>query len=246
MGEHVFPSTREGKASAFSIAVPHVDANSTRLGLSALRVTALKNLYGDATTVDTYVYYFTLWKSPATRTPVITLKLDHSEAAMMKMLSGIYNDIPASIWTDDDRKVLNRKTGMRKDPTKPTNPISEKCSALTKTLGGGAVKIKCRSNEDSNRGSKPIGCDAVEIAYRKYPPVIEKNADGSELAGKTRVQLKSPDDGTTKVIFTKATFVLKFSMEDTGNNLQFYVRWINTKHPELNGLWSGPYSEMIS
>ncbi len=246
MNSQVFPTTIEGKATAFSIAVPHVEANSTRFGLSAPRVAALKDLYGDATTDDTYVFYFTLWKSPATRTPVVIAKLEHNEAKMIKMLSDIYNDIPASIWTDDDRKVLNRKTGMRKDPTKPTKPISEKCWASGTILGGGGVKIKCRSIQDSSRSSKPTGCDAVEVAYRKFPPVFEKNADGSITVSKVRVQLKSPDDGTTKAIFTKATFMLNFSVEDIGENLQFYVRWINTKHPELNGLWNGPNSVMLS
>jgi hypothetical protein len=246
MNDTVFPTTKEALSVYFSVAVPYVGTNSARFGISDERKDALIAYYGTPSTADTYLYFLAKWADSSTRTRIVITKLEDSEEKMKKMLTEIYNDIPATTWTADDRDILNRKTGLPKTHTIPITPIAEKCIAGLTAKGSGVIGVKCRSNEDDKRASKPEGADAVEAAYRNDPPLITEDENGNKIVSKDKVQLKSPDDGTTKVIVTKASFDLQFPIEDAGNNIQFYFRFINTKHPNLNGLWSGPYSISLS
>ena len=41
-----------------------------------------------------------------------------------------------------------------------------------------------------------------------------------------------------KEIFTKSVFTFHMGVENVGKKMVAYLRWYNTKHPELAGPWS--------
>jgi hypothetical protein len=148
--------------------------------------------------------------------------------------------------TNFDRNILNIARPVISH-VKPSAPIVARCFVDVVMLGQGEVKFACRATADSARSSKAEGSDAVEIAWCSLPFTLAAEGDPSLTAGKVRPRsLSSPDDGTTKEIYTKAVFQKKFPGSEIGNLLQFFLRWINTKHPELNGPWSQVNGIVIS
>ncbi len=138
--------------------------------------------------------------------------------------------------TSQDRIVLNIAEPVTTHHI-PTTPISQQCFPTVIPLGGGRLDMACRSAEDASRPSKPENCTGVEISYR---------IDAVPAEGTDPKQLKSADDGTTKIIKTKAKFELDFGEENCGKNVTYYVHWININHPNLNGPQTGPFSNFIS
>jgi hypothetical protein len=238
-----FPATKKGFYTYLTVVIPYLVANAARLGVSAVNLALLNSLYGAIATVGTYLYYFARWSDvTGGRTKEVIDNLAIMEKKIRKLLGEIYEDIPVNAWTQDDRNKLQRKTGAHALPTVPKTPISHACLALARAMGSGVVKIGCKYFEDQTRPSKPTGVDAVEVAYVIVPV---KHKIGTELSPKVKDMIVDPDDGTTKKIYTRATFTLDLGFMNAGNEMQFFLRWINTKHPGLEGRWAGPFSVII-
>ena len=242
MGKSVYPTTKMGFYFYLQVAIAYVISNAGRLLVSVGNLGALSALYGDPSTEGTYLYYYTLWSDTKTKsTSAVKTNLSTKEKELKKQMSKIYNDIPRSLLNDLDRSTLNRKTGLEKTSSHPTKPISEKCNSTVTPLGDGAAKFECRSNEDSSRPSIPERANGVEIAYRIDLPVIDETTHKIK-----RVPISDPEDGTTKFTDTKANFNKGFGGDKAGCILQGYSRWVNTVHPNLNGLWTGPFTIYLS
>jgi len=241
--QKAFPTTHEGKNSYYTAVLAYLLLNATRLQVSSDRMDALTALMGNISTPNTWVF---LWAQyilkRGKRTGDVIDTLNILVAQIESLLAEIYHNIPEELWTVSDRSAFQRKTGARAARTVHTEPIADLCYVLLKAQGGGGVKAKCRTNEDSTRASKPELADAVEIAWRIDPPEPDP-----ENVGKTKFyRIKAPNDGTTLKIFTKASFTGKFGAENAGSMVQGYARWTNTKHPNLAGLWTGPYSIILT
>ena len=87
--------------------------------------------------------------------------------------------------------------------------------------------------------------DAVELAYRIDLPYIPTDPTENETVSKIKNVLATAEDKTTKMIYTKATFIFEAGQENVGNVLQYFTRFINTKHPQINGPWTGPVGTII-
>lgn len=144
--------------------------------------------------------------------------------------------------TNTDRAVLNIAPPVTSH-TKPSTPISEYCYAELKPMGGGKVKVRCMAEADASRASKPKNSDGVEYAFRLDLPVIETVVKaGNETASKLKATvLENPDDNTTKGFSSKALFQMEHGADKASYTFHIFARWINTKHPELNGPWTGPF-----
>jgi hypothetical protein len=177
-----------------------------------------------------------LTKTEVTRLDVLKIMKDFSVffRQILVRMSGSPNI------TAEDRAIL-RIAEPSTTRTRPTAVIAESCFASPVVLGGGSIKLVCRHEHDSNRASKPTRADAVEIAYR-IDRVLYNSQTGEILPLHV---IESPDDGTTKLLSTKAIFRLSLGIEHAGSKLQLYARWINTKHPELAGPWKGPFTSFI-
>ncbi len=155
------------------------------------------------------------------------------------------NIIAASRKIDlDDRAAFNIAPPVTTH-SEPKDPITVDCYALTAMLGSGKVKYRCRTTTDGKRASKPKNADAVELAYRIDPPYVPADSASGDPVSKVKNPLASADDKTTKAIFSKASFIFEAGQINIGNVLQYYTRFINTKHPNLNGPWTGPETKII-
>ena len=212
-----------------------------------VNITKLAAIYGDTSTNDTYLYYWALWADETgSRTVQVVANLLDTEEKLKVLITEILNDIPASLWTDADRKTFNRKTGLKRTITHTETAISEICYAATTALGGGDIKFRCRTFSESKRSKLPPLADGVEIAYRIDVPGLITTGEGeNETVNLVYKPPKSLTDGTTNVIFTKTIFILNCGIENSGKYLQYFIRWVNIKHPNLSGKWTGPFGTVI-
>jgi hypothetical protein len=152
----------------------------------------------------------------------------------------------SAVITNADRLKLNI-ADPDKVHTKKSVGIQATCFVSVKMLGGCDVRFLCRSSSDTSRASRAVGSDAVEICYSSIPLPAPDAAGGINSASKSKPkQLAGPSEAAVREIHTKAIFIIHFGDNNLGNNLQFFVRWINTKHPELSGPWSQLNSIIIS
>ena len=246
MGDSTFPTTKEGLYSYLLAVIAYLILNKTRLTISSDNITALQTLYGDPVTPDTYMYYYTLWADEAnTRTKTVIKSLDSKEEKIMKLLSAIYIDIPDSVWTDQDRETLHRKTGLPHTKTDKKAAITEECFATRTLLGGGQFQLHCSITNDRNLASLPERADGVMVASRVDIPLNIEASEGDTTPKAKYIPLNGADDGTTKDFYSKANFTVIKNSDQSGNYYQFYTRWFNSKHPELAGPWTGPYVLVI-
>jgi hypothetical protein len=244
MGTSVFPGKREGLHVYFEAVIQYLNDNATRLGISTSNLSQLNALYGDILTVGTYLYCWTIWTDRAGgRTRNVNSNLAIAEKQLQQQLSLIYNDIPATLWTQSDRNTLGRKTGLPRPHTVSADPIGHRCFASASPVGGGIVKVTCRYMEDQTRASKPEGADALEIAYSIRPVKFKQ---GAEYIGKVKDMMVDPDDGTIKFISTRSAFAFPAGVINAGMDFQFFARWINTRHASNAGPWTGPFSVIIA
>jgi hypothetical protein len=109
------------------------------------------------------------------------------------------------------------------------------------------LKWTCKSQIDQTRAPLVKGSNGVKITYRIDTLTNEAEASGNETISKVKKpEFSNPEDGTTKEAFTKATFNLKLGAGNSGCILQFYTRYFNSKYPENDGSWTGPYNIIIS
>lgn len=137
---------------------------------------------------------------------------------------------PDSINTDFETFNIKRGTPLEKqNKTIPEEAIQEQCFAVIRSLGGGNMRIGCRTKSDASRASKAEGADSVRVFYKIGDPASS-----------------SSDDGTQPAIFTKAAFTINCGDENVGKKLHLYTQWYNTKHPELAGPISSLQSVLIA
>jgi hypothetical protein len=246
-GEKVYPTVKEEFHGYIVLVFPYIDSNQTRLGVSAGNFALLKAAVGDATTADSYIHIYNRWNDEmGGRTKTVIKMLDAKEDEIKSILSVIYDDIPASVWTQVDRDTLGRKTGLPKTKSVKNTPIAEFCYPHVTLLGNGDIKLVCSILNDKTVASKPNFANALEIAGRMDDPIDASKLADPLLAGKVKyAMIKSPDDGTQKTLYTKTTFIIHLGAENSGKYFQFYARWTNIQHPEIAGTWTGPWTELI-
>jgi hypothetical protein len=227
-----------------NIAVPRIIAEATRLGVSTANINIIKNLFGDLLTENTWCWLWVLYAGgDATCTPNIKKAIAALRVKIEKALSVIYNDIPASVWNDDDRSIFGRATGAYAPRITP-GVITEKCYPTPVPMGGAKMKITCKSATDQSRASVGEGANGVQIAYIVIDqPHMDGMTDTSQLK---RATITTPEQCTNKEFFSGASFTLELDPIHAGRNLQFFVRWYNSKYPKNAGPWSEAYSANIS
>jgi hypothetical protein len=235
-----FPTKRESLNTLLGVVISYLNANKTRLGIMDEAIDALKALYGDIATAGTYLYLFAKWSDEKVgRTPDVITNLTNVEVKLKEMLSGIYEDIPASKWTDTDRNVLRRKRGLKRTYTHHTTKITANTFLRHKMIGPGEIIVSCFAAEDSTRASinKAAGANAIQIALCIVDP---NNTDTvMELASKVKkIAPKSVDECGYREIHLKATIPLTFDAQYRKCEVHIYARQYDIRHPELAGPWS--------
>lgn len=194
--------------------------NLLRLGLTA----GNGSDWSDAAELwaDTYARY----ADPTTSTSIVKENLRHRMHDFKVFANPLLNIIAASpAATDADAAVFNLVLDRNHaNPTHATTPITVTVMAEIGPLGTGDVIVTCRTSTDSKNASKLPEADSIQVSYK---------LDGAPPAG--------VDDGTHKEIFTRARFIMHLGSENAGKKLYVFLRWYNTKHPQL----AGPWGQMI-
>ncbi len=129
--------------------------------------------------------------------------------------------------TTNDRLMLNIAPPVTTRRT-PQSKISDDIYPLIKATGGGNISIMCRTEHDASRGSLAKDSDGVEVGWAiGAPPATAKDAPNKER-------------------FSKSKFAIEAGLDNIGKKIFIYVRWINSKHPDIAGDWSIQYSIMIT
>jgi len=204
-----------------AIVPPAVITNGARLGLTPLEITAAHAFLtqwftGIPATPGAYEFHTNPdTKTKATRQQVVNIIKNFSIffRPLLDRMSG-----SASI-NSDDRLILNiAEPGDQ--PSTPQTPMTESVFFEGKQIGGGTLRFTCRTTSDTKRASKPERADSVQISYKIGDPPPAHF-----------------DDATSKEVFTKAVFNLVTGAGNTGRKLHCFLRWSNTKHPEIAGPW---------
>ncbi len=142
--------------------------------------------------------------------------------------------------TSDDETVFNFKI-ERAEPTHSHSPITDSVVYETVSLNGGLVEFTCRPGHDSKHPSKHPDADAIQVAHQLQGGV--GNTPGPNPNPEPPEGLPDPNtQAMVKELFTKAVFIVNFGVLSKGKLALVYLRWYNTKRPELSGPWTGPFA----
>ena len=227
--------------TAIRNAVARLDSDFARLKLTELQIAIIIALLGTDATAGSWCYYWILYAGgDATCTRNVIKAIDTLRDKLEKELSKILDDIPASVWNDDDRSYFMRTTGL--DPTHTSSgEITDECLPAFTQYGGGKMKMACKSTHDQSRAKKAENSDGLQFNYD-----IVDQPTASETEDKKTVEVAaSPETCAHRVFFSKATNTLELGIENSGRVLAFYVRWFNSKHPDKAGPWNGPLTKNI-
>jgi hypothetical protein len=112
-----------------------------------------------------------------------------------------------------------------------------------KPMGGGFVEICCHPKaEGSGRAHKPDGFDLVEYKVAVFywgTKNLPAHATDNRLS--TAYSSKAGFTLDTTNFTTNLTAVAEGDIEPTKLAV-FFFRWAKSKHPELDGPWSGPFN----
>jgi hypothetical protein len=244
----VFPAIKVKLHTYVEVALKYLVANAARLMVNPADVAKLQALVGDSNTPETYEYFYHLWSQKGIkRTSTVVLGLLRFESEVKSLLRDIYDNIPARLWTDDDRVAFNRKTGLKRIKKLHNSHIEEICNPRPGISQGGDVHLSCITAHDSSRASLPAAANAVEVAYKieniRYEP---DDPISGKQGRRIPMDIVPPEKLRDRMIRTSAKFTISFGIENTGRSLLLWTRWINTKHPERSGIWTGPYTLIIA
>ena len=226
--------------SAIRVEIPWLDSEQLRLGVTPAKATYLVTKLGDEVTPGTWMYYFVEYLDETKQTDLTIASLETLREEIYRGLLDAYGDIAANKWTDQDRIKLGRKTGTRAPRTKP-GAIDSHCNATFTPLGGGKLKVACRTTPDESRPSKALNSDGVKVYYEIV--TIPRTEDGHpELGGITKLQgyLNALKCSNQK-FFSKASFTLELGSENSGLSLMYHIQWVNSKYPGKVGPMAGPF-----
>lgn len=199
--------------------------NWQRMGLSQQNVSdwSSKRIYWRDTLYKKY-------SDPVQSTSIIKTEVKNFIKAFAKFAQPLLNIMAADPDANEEDEKVYRFKRFRKNPTTSETAIEEKCYAVVQSLGGGSVKFKCRTSEDTKRASLAAGATGVQIVYKVGDPA----PTDAEAAG------------LLKQDFSGSTGTLPFGAANQGKKLRGWVRWHNSKHPNLDGPWTAFADTMIT
>lgn len=208
-----FPGKEADLNNYYQLVAPYLTTNAVRLKILPDAVTALNS-------------NFTAWntaypasQNPATRTQTITESKNLANQNMMSMLRTIFDDIPESVLTIEDRNTLNlhqRSSSRTAAPVPITKPV-----ALVDTSKHLEHTISFTDENTPNSAAKPDGVRGCQIWMKLGSPAV----DPSEL------QYVATD--------TASPYVNHFAGVNAGKPVYYWLRWENTRGE------TGPWSDAV-
>lgn len=206
-----FPSKEGDLNIYFQVAVPYLIENKDRLLIS----TANQDLITD--NLQLWNETYPVSQNVNTRTKTIIQTKDEIKLNLMEALKAVYGDIPASVWTIEDRNTLNmpeRSTTRTPAPVPTTVPIGQVDTSRR-------LEHKISFTNEDGSSAKPHGVHGCQIWYKIGTPAV----DPSELS--------------FMFTDTASPHIHQFSGEHVGKNVYYWLRWENTRGE------TGPWSDVV-
>lgn len=208
----VFPSKEADLNSYFQTVVPYLVSNATRL----LVVTANQTLLNSS--LAAWNASFPASQNINLRTKTIVQSKDVAKENLMVAIRRVYDDIPASVLTLQDRNTLNLDlpSGSKTPSPVPTQkPIAQVDTSkrLTHTISF--------TNQDGT-AAKPAGVRGCQIWHK---------------VGVAPASIADLDFITSD---TASPYIQQFDVADAGKTVHYWLRWENTRGE------TGPWSDVIS
>lgn len=134
--------------------------------------------------------------------------------------------------------------GLNPPSTRPT--ITTAPIPSMQPLGGGMVRFGFKvADSNSLRGRHPDS-NGVEVYYRLEPVSAGPQPLNDVLVEEDASTTATMDDGYEKSFSTRAVFLHDLGLQNIGQRLIVYARWVNTSDPSKNGPYSSSVSIVVS
>lgn len=222
----------------FPVWIDRLTHEATRLKVNPAALAAIVALFGDNATAHTWVYVMLSYADKkGKRTPVVTEEMNTLHGRLEKMFSDIFNDIPASVWNNEDRLIFDRKTGDHAAPTKKTEVITVAPTVEIEILGNKELDITFRLPHESSKASMHPEATMVESVFS----YVDSTLAESELSTKVQnTRPLTPNECLETKLFTKAKSDWKLDTDRKASEICGFSRYIDPKYPHL----AGPYGPM--
>jgi hypothetical protein len=176
------------------------------------------------------------YSDPMQRTPAIIQQVQDFMDIFRTFANPQLDIMAASLAaTSDDELAFNFKIG-RAEPSQSNTQIESNLVFKVEAIGSGDLKFTCRTSHDDHRASKAEGSDSIQVAHF----ILETAAQPQTTPPAEQPAAATIPTPTTMMneIFTKSIFTMHFGVENIGQRVVVYLRWYNTKHPELSSGWT--------
>lgn len=204
-------------------AIPYLDANKSRLDISSSNVTEMNAKLGE------WNLLYPKTQDETQVTPVLIDDKNDLRDEIEELLREVYDDIPKSKLTNEDRGKLNLP---KRDPVNTPRPaITTVPFVNLLSRSSATIQVRCRVEEDSTRASRHEHADAIEMCYK-----IGEEADAPA----------SPDDCNKTITFKRALHKVKLDIADASKIFYSYTRWKNISDDSKSSGWSRMESAVIT
>jgi hypothetical protein len=205
------------------LAIPYLQANDARLGVSGPNVNEMVGLLND------WNVLYPKTQDETQVTPVLIDDKNDLRDEIEELLREVYDDIPQSAFTNEDRGKL--KLPKRDDVGTPRPAITTVPFVNLLSRSSATIQVRCRVEEDSTRASRHEHADAIELCY-----IIGGDDDAPE----------SPADCNKTIIFKRALHKIKLDIADARKVFYSYTRWKNISDDSKSSGWSRLESAVIT
>jgi hypothetical protein len=142
--------------------------------------------------------------------------------------------------------LINKVQATKSRDTNKTSMTEELVYPKFIPIGGGFVKIECfLESGGSGRAHKPVGYDLLEYKVAVF------------YSGTADIPRQINDTRLSQAYSSKATFILDTTVfksnlpvvaectPEPATMAVFFFRWAKSKHPNLDGPWSGPFNTVL-
>lgn len=231
----LFPTKDADFNDYFTIVSAYLVTHAARLLISATNLGALGNF------ITNWPSLYSSSQNTSTATKTIIDNKIIMRDDIEELLRDIYDDIPKSALTTDDRNTLNLHERAAGSP-RPT--ITTKPNVILNAQSGFSILVENRVIADSSRPSKHADCDVVEYKYR-----VAEVASGTPAPPTPGSPLPTPGPATSWVgplLSGKARFAIQLTNTDGGKLLTITTRWKNTIDDTKSGPWSDEVSARVN
>jgi hypothetical protein len=216
--------TQDGDFNTYiKLAIPYLQANDARLGVSGPNVNEMVGKLND------WNILYPKTQDDTRVTPVLINEKNDLRDEIEDLLREVFDDIPESALTDADRGKL--KLPKRDDVGTPRPAITTVPFVNLLSRSSATIQVRCRVEEDSNRASRHEHADVIELCY---------------LIGGEDDAPASPDECNKTITFKRALHRIKLDIADARKTFYSFTRWKNTSDDSKSSGWSRLESAVIT